>query len=178
MHKNKNIPFYFTAAGLFILLKFGFKLAENNDLSFLLKPTDKLVGFMTGSQSVYISDSGYFHEHLNIIIDKSCSGFNFWILCFLLFTYLTVRHFEKPIHKLFAIPTAFAIAYILTIFVNTFRIFASIVAQVQADKFLSKTLHLLLHEIVGVITNLTFLILAYVFIEKLLTHKQNNAKFA
>ncbi len=174
---KKNIPYYFIAVGLFILLKFGFKLADNNDLIFLLKPTDKLVGFLTGSHSIYLSDSGYYHEHLNIIIDKSCSGFNFWILCFLLFTYLTVKHIDKTLSKILTIPTALIGAYLLTIFVNTSRIFASIAVQTQTKSIFMNQQHIV-HEAIGIITNLTFLILAYVLIEKLLIHKRYNAKFA
>lgn len=177
MHTNKNIPYYLTAVGLFILLKFGFTLADNNDLTFLLKPTDKLVGLLTGSHSVYLSDSGYFHEHLNIIIDKSCSGFNFWILSFLLFSYLTVKHFDKTLSKVLTIPTVLIGAYLLTIFVNTSRIFASIVVQTQIKSILLNQQHIV-HEAIGIITNLTFLILAYVLIEKLLIQKPYNAKFA
>ena len=174
---NKNIPYYLTAVGFFILLKFGFTLADNNDLTFLLKPTDKLVGLLTGSHSIYLSDSGYFHEHLNIIIDKSCSGFNFWILSFLLFTYLSIKHFDKTLSKILIIPTALFGAFPLTIFVNTSRIFASIVVQKQTKSILLNQQHIV-HEAIGIITNLTFLILAYVLIDKLLIHKLHNAKFA
>jgi exosortase K len=174
---NKNIPYYLTTVGLFILMKFGFTIAGNNDLTFLLKPTEKLIGLLTGSQSVYLSESGYFHEHLNIIIDKSCSGFNFWILCFLLFTYLTVRHFDKSIHKFLTIPTALFGAYVLTIFVNTSRIFVSIVVQSQTKSIFLNHQDII-HEAIGITTNLTFLILAYVLIENFLNHKRYNAKFA
>ena len=158
-------------------MKFGFTLADNNHLTFLIKPTDKLVGLLTGSQSVYLSDNGYFHEHLNIIIDKSCSGFNFWILCFLLFTYLTVKHIDNSIHKFLTIPTALFVAYVLTIFVNTSRIFVSIVVQSQTKIFFLNNQQII-HEAIGITTNLTFLILAYVIIEKFLTLKRYNAKFA
>ena len=146
MQTNKNIPYYLTAVGLFILLKFGFTLAENNDLTFLIKPTNKLVGLLTGSKSVFISDSGYFNEHLNIIIDKSCSGFNFWILCFLLLTFLTVKYFGKTLNKILTIPSALIGAYLLTIFVNTSRIFASIVVQTQTKDILLNQQHLSLTE--------------------------------
>ena len=165
-----------TIVGLFILLKFGFTLADNNDLTFLLKPTDKLVGLLTGSQSVFISENGYFHEHLNIIIDKSCSGFNFWILCFLLITYLTVKHFDKSAHKFLTIPTSFFVAYVLTIFVNTSRIFVSIVIQSQTESIFLIHQHII-HEAIGITTNLTFLVLAYILIERFLNNKRYNAKF-
>ena len=160
-----------------MLLKFGYTLADNNDLTFLLKPTDKLVGLLAGSQSIYLSENGYLHEHLNIIIDKSCSGFNFWILSFLLFTYLTVKHFDKTLSKILTIPTALIGAYLLTIFVNTSRVFASIFVQTHTKRILPNQQHIV-HEAIGIITNLTFLILAYVLIEKLLIHKPYNAKFA
>lgn len=178
MQTSKNIPYYLTAVGLFILLKFGFTFADNNDLTFLLTPTDKLVGLLTGSHSVYLSDNGFYHDKLNIIIDKSCSGFNFWLLCFLVFTYLTVKYLDKPLHKILTVPTVLLCSCLLTIFVNTSRIFASIIVQKQADNFLLVRPHLILHEAVGIVTNLTFLVLTYYIIEKFLIHRQHNAKLA
>lgn len=157
-------------------MKFGFTFADNNDLVFLIKPTDKLVGILTGSQSVYLSESGYLHEHLNIIIDKSCSGFNFWILCFLIFTYLIVKHFDRSLHKFLTIPTTLIGAYLLTIFVNTSRIFVSILVQAQTKGIFVNQQHII-HEAIGVTTNLTFLVLAYILIERSLIHKRYNAEF-
>ncbi|MFV0531837.1 MAG: exosortase K [Flavobacteriales bacterium] len=174
---NKNIPYYVVAVGLFVLLKFGFTFADHNDLIFLLKPTDKLVGFLTGSQSVHLAYEGYYHEKLNILIDKSCSGFNFWVLSFILFTYLTVKYFNKPLHKMLTIPIALVGTYLLTIFVNTSRIFTSIIVQSQTKNILSNQQHLI-HESVGIITNLSFLILAYYLIEKLLIKILYHAKLS
>lgn len=176
MQTNKNIPYYFTAVGLFILLKFSFTLANNDSLIFLLKPTDKIISLLTGSQSVYHGENGYYHDKLNILIDKSCSGFNFWILTFLLFTYLALKYFDNFLYKALTIPTALIGAYLLTIFVNASRIYASIIVQNQTKNVLLKQQHLV-HEAVGIFTNLSFLILAYYLIEKLLIQKQNNEKF-
>ncbi len=164
-----------TAVGIFILLKFAFTLADNNDLIFLLKPTDKLVGLLTGSHSVYLADNGFYHEKLNILIDKSCSGFNFWVLCFLVFTYLTVKHLDKLLYKILTIPIALLFAYMLAIFVNTSRIFASVIVKTQTKNVFENQQHLI-HEAIGIITNLTFLVLTYYLIEKFLTHRQFNAK--
>jgi exosortase K len=172
---NKNIPYYLTAVGLFILLKFGFTFADNDNLTFLLKPTDKLVGFLTGSHSVYLTDKGFYHDKLNILIDKSCSGFNFWILSFLVFTYLIVKYFDKPFYKILTISTVLFGVYLLTIFVNTSRIFVSVIVQNQTKNIFANQQHLI-HEAVGIITNLTFLVLTYYLIEKFLIHRQHNAK--
>lgn len=173
---NKNISFYLTTIGLFILLKFGYTLADNDNLIFLLKPTDKIVGILTGSQSVYFSDKGYYHDSLNILIEKSCSGSNFFLLCFCMLTFLYLKYANKTIFKFLSIPVALITSYLLTIFVNTSRIFVSIIMQQQANNFLPDRPHLILHEIVGVITNLTFLILIYIVSEKFLTNKYQNAK--
>ncbi len=176
LQTNKNFPYYLTTVGLFIIMKWGYKMAESSDLKFLIKPTDTLVGILTGSNSVYLSESGYYHEHLNIIIDKSCSGFNFWILCFVLFSYLALNHIDKTFNKVLVLPSALMAAYVLTLFVNTSRIFASIVVQKQTQNtFAGQQPYI--HEAIGVATNLTFLVLAYLLIEKILIHLRQNAKF-
>ncbi|MCL1937350.1 MAG: exosortase K [Candidatus Azobacteroides sp.] len=167
---NKNIPYCLTAAGLFICLKLGYTLADQDDLVFLLKPIDQLVELVTDSPSVYLAETGYYHEKLNIVIDKSCSGFNFLILCFLSFIYLIIKYLNRPLHKITAFPIAFICAYALTLFVNTSRILASIIIQNQTKDLILSRQHLL-HEAIGIITNLSFLVLAYYLIEKLLMQK-------
>lgn len=174
---NKNIPYYLTAVGLFILLKIAYTYADNDDIQYLLNPTDKLIGLLTGSRSVFLAEEGYYHLNLKILIDKSCSGFNFWILCFLIFAYLTIKYFDKTFHKILTIPISLAGAYLLTIFVNTSRIYASIVIQSQTKNILLSQQHLM-HEAIGIITNLSFLVLAYYLIETILIRIRHNAKLA
>lgn len=164
MPATQNIRYYLAAALIFVLLKIGFTFADNNDLIFLLKPTDKIVGLLTGSRSVYLPDSGYFHSTLNIIIDKSCSGFNFWGLAFLVFSYLLFKYFEKPLYKVLSLPAALIGAYLLTIFANSARIFASITVQNQTVAIFPNWQHLI-HESVGIITYLSFLIITYYLAE-------------
>ena len=168
---NRNIPYYLTSVGLFVLLKVGFTFADNNDLAFLLKPTDKFVGLLTGSQSVFLAKDGFFYEKMNVVIDKSCSGFNFWILCFLVFTYLGLKYFDKHLHKILTIPTALFCAYLLTIFANVSRIFTSIIVQNQTVNIFPNQQYLI-HEAVGITTYFSFLVLVYYLIEKFLKHKK------
>lgn len=91
-------------------------------------------------------------------------------------TFLFLKYADKTFFKYLTIPFALIVSYFLTIFVNASRIFVSIIIQQQANNFLSDRPHLILHEIVGVITNLTFLILIYIVSEKFLTNKYQNAK--
>jgi exosortase K len=110
------------------------------------------------------------------VIEKSCSGFNFLSLCFLVFAYLGLKYFDRHLHKTLTIPTALFCAYLLTIFANVSRIVASIVVRNQTvGFFLDK--QPLIHEIVGITTYFSFLVLAYFFFLIFLKHK-NYAKLA
>jgi exosortase K len=175
---KKNIPFYCGIAAIFLLLKLGYTMADNNSLVFLLKPTNALVGLLTGSTSTYFADSGYFYSNLNIVIEKSCSGFNFLILCFGMLGFLMIKYAGSILQKLLAIPVCLLIAYVFTILVNGSRIFASIIIQHQSKNFAPNISHAVLHEIIGVTTNLSFLILAYYLFEKILKNSYKNEKLA
>jgi exosortase K len=162
---------------LFILLKLGFAVAENSDLDFLLKPTDAIVGLLAGSQSIYLLDSGYYHATLNILLNKSCSGFNYWILCFLCFAHLAIKYFDKPLHKVLAIPISLCCTYLLTIFANSSRIFATIVLQNKTNAILPNHQGLV-HETIGIITYLSFFVWTYYLTEEFLKCRRSSAKIA
>ena len=161
--------------GLVILLKYLFTMAENDSLFFLLNPTNKFIEILTNSESIYLASCGYYHEQLNIIIDKSCSGYNFWLICFVMLTYLFLKYSDKNMRKLLSIPIALSFSYFLTIFVNTSRIFASIIIQKQT-KSIQENWQPIIHESIGIITNLTFLIITYYITEKYIKHRQQHAK--
>jgi len=163
------------AVAIFALLKFGFAIAEDSDLDFLLKPTDAVVGLLAGSQSVYLLGNGYYHSALNILLNKSCAGFNYWVLCFLVFAYLAAKYFDKPLHRALAIPISLCCAYILTIFANSSRIFASIVLQKQTHWILPNHQGLV-HETIGIIIYLSFFVLVYCLTEEFFKRRRGDAK--
>lgn len=178
MIQNKNLPFYIAAILFFIIFKFVFTIADTLDLSFLITPTNKIIGLITGARSVYVADNGFYFENLNIVIDKSCSGFNFWLLCSVMLTFLSIKYFETSREKIAVFVLSLGGAYIFTVFVNASRIFASIIIQNRADHLFVKRPHYFLHESVGIITNLTFLILIYLIVEKMLNNRYTNEKLA
>lgn len=92
-------------------------------------------------------------------------------------TFLGLKYLKQHSKKIIVIPLALIISYVMTIFANTSRIYASIVVQNQANNFLPKRPHLLLHNITGIVINLTLLILTYILIERLLINKKSNEKF-
>ncbi len=175
MTKNKNQIYYLLVIGIFILFKVWFINATNSNLAFILKPTSKLVGLVTGSSSIYLDESGYYFQDINIIIDKSCSGFNFWLLCYTMLFFLMLKSLQKNSHKLLAIPAVMLGAYILTILVSTSRIFVSLTIQNSLISFLQIEQHII-HEAIGVITNLSFLILFFFAVKNYLTKLELNEK--
>jgi len=174
---NNNIPWYLLIITLFVLLKFSFSTANNDDILFLLQPINKLVGFLTGYSSVYSSETGFYYSQLNVLIDKSCSGFNFGIVCFIMLSTLFVRKINRVSRKIIAISTAFICSYIFAVFVTASRIYISIIVQ-RFYTFFPKEMHSILHQIIGVLTSLVFLIFIYYLTEKFLTKKQQYAKLA
>lgn len=176
MVSNKNMYNYLVAAGLIILLKIVFTQADNDNLFFLLKPTDRCIGILTGSTSVYLESSGYYHEKLNIVINKSCSGYNFWLICFAMLTFLLLQYADRDIKKLLVIPVALLLGYILTLFVNTSRIFASIIIYNQAKGIQGDWQHVI-HQTIGITTNLTFLVAAYYITQRYLNYRKQHAEF-
>jgi exosortase K len=172
---NRNILFYLIAAAFFILLKFAYVHANTSHLSFLLAPTNKMVTALTGFHSILKPDNGYYYKQLNIVIDKSCSGFNFWLLSFLMLFFLIVKYFVKMLHKIYAFILSLIIAYAFTILVNSSRIFASIVIQ-NINLPVVQQHQAMIHQITGIITNLAFLMTIYIIAEKILNKRFKHEK--
>lgn len=168
----KNIFYYLTTILLFLVLKFGYTIADTNDLIFLLQPTDTLVGLLISSKSVYFADKGFYYNDLNFVINKSCSGFNFLLLCFSMFAIVAFKNINLIKQRIVIIPAALLLAYVMTIFVNASRIFVSIVLQNHAKHFFPLKSSVIVHETIGIVTNLSFLILIYILFERLIK-KQN-----
>ena len=126
MTQNKNLLYFGISAILFIGLKFIYSMLGIEQLWWLLRPTKALVETLTGSRASYTAEQGYFFERLNIVIDKSCSGFNFWLICFMLLVYLILSARPQLKGRILVIPLALFIAYGLTLFVNSSRILLAI----------------------------------------------------
>ncbi len=164
------LPYYIAIGFVSATMKYLVRFADIGLLRFLLKPTDILVGLFTASKSVYIKGVGYRHEELNVVIDRSCAGFNLWVIAFIMFAYLAVKHFVGITHRTFGIALSLVAAFFLTIFTNASRIFASITFQPIATRILPLSKDIV-HEAIGVTVNLSFLILTYIITDKLLTNK-------
>ena len=107
---------------LFLGCKFAYSIVSTDSIGFLLKPTSYLVGMFLGEVVQYESGQGYLFPKLNILIDKSCSGFNWWMLAFLVGIFSILKYLpNQQKHALF-IPMVLLLAYVATVLVNTTRI--------------------------------------------------------
>lgn len=166
-NKTSNLFYYAVVIIIFLILKLVNTMTITNDLFFLLKPTTACIELLTGSIATYSSNNGYYFEQLNFLIDKSCSGFNFWLLCFLMFSFLGLKYTLKPYHKIAIVPISLFLSYIATIGINTSRIYSSIILQSKIQNHFEVE-YAIIHEAIGVATHLSFLIIIYLITEKLL----------
>lgn len=169
MIKSKNTFYHLFAFTFFIGSKFAYSFANNDMVSFLTRPTNTIISFITNKASTYNSESGFYYASLNIVIDKSCSGFNFWMLLFLLLFFSILKFTKSKEIKVLLLPATLLVSYLLTLFVNTSRILVSL--------FIEKNTSLdynWLHQAEGVFIYLSFLILFYISLNYLQTKFINN----
>lgn len=164
-----------TCCSLFLSLKLLYTQTTSNDLIFLLYPTDQLVCIFKGSHSNYIPNSGYFHSNLNILIEKSCAGFNFLILFFLISYITCLQHIKSSNERWYLLPICFVISYLLTIIANASRIIISILFKLKFT-FLDNSS---LHQLQGTFIYLFFLLFFYLILKHYLNKQVlKNEKFA
>jgi exosortase K len=141
---------------IFAAAKFAYVFANNDMIRFLTKPTNQVVSFITNRTPIYNSEIGFYYQNLNITIDKSCSGFNFWMLLFLLLFFSILKIIESNKIKMLLFPITLLTSYLLTLFVNTSRILIALFIE----KNTSLNYHWL-HQAEGVFIYLSFLIIFY-----------------
>ncbi len=166
MKRNQHLLSYLIGIVTFLCFKFAYTAMDAGSLSFILGPTDYFVSILTDSNAIYIPNVGYYHHELNITIEKSCSGFNFLLLSFLITYCVSASHLRDSKLKWSALPLSLLFDWMLTIFVNTSRITSSIfIGRYVA---VSKPYQALLHQAEGTFIYLFFLILSYRLINHLL----------
>jgi len=154
---KQSIPWWYYAslAILFCVFKALYAQASSADLRVLLAPTNYLVELILGSTAVFDPAAGFVHSTLRISIDKSCSGFNFWVLCWLMLSMATMqRRFRWPV--LLVLPI---VSYVLTLLINTSRILTAIFLRGVLPPAVQQ--YAWLHQTEGALLYLFSLVLIY-----------------
>ena len=155
---------------LFLLLKAAYSMADVQHLIFLLAPSSEVVATFTGTDSRFISEQGYFNESLNILINKSCSGFNFWSICFLMSYCLLAKPYAPGLRNVLLLPLVLATTYLFTILVNSTRILFSIYLHSGNSQLLAVD-STWSHQAEGSFIYLSYLIIAYLSLDYFQTQK-------
>jgi exosortase K len=148
-------------------MKFWYSSVSSDSLIFLLWPTNTIAELITNSDGIYLQGTGYYHDALNIVINKSCSGFNFMALCFLMISFLGKKFVYK--RPLILLPLSLILAYPLTLFANSSRILLSILLEsitLETDK------PVWFHQAEGIFIYLFFLVIIYFVVEFFLTNQK------
>ena len=155
---------------LFLLMKAAYSTAEVHHLTFLLAPTDEIIASFTGTHSTFIPDQGFFNESLNILINKSCSGFNFWSICFLMSYCLLAKPNYPRLRNVCLLPVVLGATYLFTVLVNSTRILFSVFLHSTNSRLLALDSPWS-HQAEGVFIYLSYLIIAYLSINYFQTQK-------
>lgn len=144
---------------VFAVLKFVYAFVDTDTLQFLLMPSNKLIEIITGSKAIYSASAGYFHSQLNIVIDKSCSGYNFWLIGFLMASFLLIR--SQSVKFIWVIPVALLASYLFTVLANVSRISGYMLLMRSGSTQYFDSGNTWLHQAEGIFVYLSFLIMFF-----------------
>lgn len=168
--QRKFSPFTYFFYGLTLLIVFSIQLFIDKftitDLSFLLSPISQLVSLFTGLSFVFDVEQGYLATNNLIVIDKSCSGINFFLLTFSLLIFWFIRHFRNLLHQLLFFFTALVSTYLFTVLVNAFRITVAVKLLALKDALPWVDTDLF-HLLEGILFYAFFLVGFYLLVQKL-----------
>lgn len=140
---------------------------SSDELRFLLYPVQWLVSVFTGQTSTYLAGEGY--QFTGFIIERSCAGINFLVICWCTLAYLSMQNQLSRSVKIKALLWSIPLCYGLCILANTFRILSALVLQRMPGLHGPNV-----HEALGVVVYLSILLLA----TTLFHHFLNDSKHA
>ena len=156
-----------------LALKFYYSTATADDLLWILRPTTALVELLSGQRFEFESYAGYVSSDRRFVIAVPCAGVNFLITAFLMVALRRLwRERFKPIRWRF-IPLAGLLAYAITLFANTTRIWFALELRSRAVAVSGLTNNQL-HRLEGIVVYFTFLLLLFVLLERSESRKPVN----
>lgn len=144
------------AVALLLLGKYWYSQADTEALLFLLRPVSWLIHLLSNQPYTFLAGQGFYFPNGHLLINASCSGFNWLLLAYLLGIFAGLRFLGKPFHKITLLPIMLPAAYLLCLVVNSMRIFFSIFIT---EQFAQNSAWL--HLVEGTFVYLSSLILWY-----------------
>lgn len=164
-----TLVIYLSCAFISISFYFWFKQAPPDAPMLLLLPISWLSSFLSGVRFTFLQDigfSGISPSGWHVIIEKSCSGGNFFIILFSLLAAVLPRSMPHTRAKLAVYAGSLMFSYLASIIASSMRIAASILMLDANFGFSQK----LLHNIIGIITYFTFICVSYLAAQNILRY--------
>jgi exosortase K len=139
--------------------------ARADDLWWILTPTARLAGAMTGTAFAMTPGEGYFSpEHL-FLIEKSCAGINFMIAAFGMVTFALFHRVESWLSGARVLAMSLSASYSATALVNAARI--AIAMRLAAHPVAVSTLTpAQVHRVEGIVVYFGGLMLLYELVQR------------
>jgi len=148
-----------------LALKSYYSTATADDLLWILRPTTTLVELLSGQRFEFESYAGYESSDRRFVIAVPCAGVNFLITAFLM---LGLRRLWRERFRAISwrfIPLSALLAYLVTLFANTTRIWLALELRARGVAISGLTNNQL-HRLEGIVVYFTFLLLLFVLIER------------
>ena len=96
--------------------------ARADDLWWILSPTARLVGVMTGTVFAVAPGEGYFSHERLFLIEKSCAGINFMVAAFGMLTFARFHRVGSGVSGARVLGASLLASYLAAVVVNATRI--------------------------------------------------------
>jgi exosortase K len=103
-------------------LKRHYADARADDLMWILTPTARLVGAMTGSSFTLQPGEGYFSADRLFLIEKSCAGVNFMLAAFGMLVFTLFHRVRTVVSAGSVLGASLLVGYTATVVINAVRI--------------------------------------------------------
>ena len=123
---RRNIPFYLAGALLLLGMKYYYSRGGPDSLSWILAPTARWVSALSGIPFIKVPQTGYVSHSCRFIIAASCSGLQFLMISMTALVFSYIHRMRTIKGKIGWMALSALASYLLTIFVNGFRILFSI----------------------------------------------------
>ena len=167
VHSLSGNGWFYTLTILSALgLKYHYSIASSDELLWILRPTARLVEWLTGIPFIFEPGTGYINTESLVIIAKSCAGVNFFIIAFCMVSFTMVPLFKSTKKKAMIFGGSVVVIYLLTIVVNALRIMGAIYLFKTRFGFFGFDKESM-HRIEGIFFYFFFLCVLYFLIKKI-----------
>lgn len=165
--RTASLPFYAAALATAAGLKLGYRRAGADDLAWILAPTARLAGLLSGMRFEHEDRSGWISHTDRLILGPGCAGVNFMTIAFLVLTVPFLHRLGSMAARGIWLGAGFILSFLLAIVTNALRIVAA--AQLYEIDLQGAWMSAEgLHRLLGIILYSVSLVLAYLVVERLI----------